>query len=62
LEVGEHISESAANHFIESLTTHAPVVLFSAAIPYQGGDHHVNEQFLPYWVERFSALTSGLST
>ena len=23
-------------------------------IPYQGGDHHVNEQFLPYWTERFS--------
>jgi SAM-dependent methyltransferase len=56
LEVAEHISESAANRFIESLTCHAPVVLFSAAIPYQGGDHHVNEQFLPYWVERFSRL------
>jgi SAM-dependent methyltransferase len=54
LEVAEHISESAADHFIECLTRHAPVVLFSAAIPYQGGDHHVNEQFLPYWVERFS--------
>jgi SAM-dependent methyltransferase len=54
LEVAEHISEGAANHFIESLTSHAPVVLFSAAIPYQGGDHHANEQFLPYWVERFS--------
>jgi hypothetical protein len=54
LEVAEHISESAADRFIESLTSHAPVVLFSAAIPYQGGAHHVNEQFLPYWVERFS--------
>jgi SAM-dependent methyltransferase len=54
LEVAEHISGSAADHFIASLTHHAPVVLFSAAIPYQGGDHHVNEQFLPYWVERFS--------
>jgi SAM-dependent methyltransferase len=54
LEVAEHLSESAANHFIESLTAHAPLVLFSAAIPCQGGDHHVNEQFLPYWAERFS--------
>jgi SAM-dependent methyltransferase len=54
LEVAEHLSESAADHFIESLTAHAPLVSFSAAIPYQGGDHHVNEQFLPYWVERFS--------
>jgi hypothetical protein len=54
LEVAEHLSESAANHFIESLTAHAPLILFSAAIPYQGGDHHVNEQFLPYWAELFS--------
>jgi SAM-dependent methyltransferase len=54
LEVAEHISASAADHFIASLTRHAPVVLFSAAIPYQGGHHHVNEQFLPYWVERFA--------
>jgi SAM-dependent methyltransferase len=54
LEVAEHISASAADHFIASLTRHAPVVLFSAAIPHQGGHHHVNEQFLPYWVERFA--------
>jgi hypothetical protein len=54
LEVAEHISASAAEHFIASLTRHAPVVLFSAAIPYQGGHHHVNEQILPYWAERFA--------
>jgi SAM-dependent methyltransferase len=56
LEVAEHISASAADHFIASLTRHAPMVLFSAAIPHQGGHHHVNEQFLPYWVERFARL------
>jgi SAM-dependent methyltransferase len=54
LEVAEHVSAGSADHFIASLTRHAPVVLFSAAIPYQGGHHHVNEQFLPYWIERFS--------
>jgi SAM-dependent methyltransferase len=54
LEVAEHVSAGAADHLIASLTRHAPVVLFSAAIPHQGGDHHVNEQFLPYWTERFS--------
>src|SRR5262245_5516798 len=53
LEVAEHLSATAADSFIESLTRHAPVVLFSAAIPHQGGHHHVNEQFLSYWVERF---------
>ena len=56
LEVAEHISASSADHFIASLTRHAPMVLFSAAIPHQGGHHHVNEQFLPYWVERFARL------
>jgi hypothetical protein len=29
------------------------VVLFSAAIPFQGGTHHVNEQWPDYWVEYF---------
>jgi hypothetical protein len=31
-------------------------VLFSAAIPLQGGYNHVNEQWPDYWVERFAAL------
>lgn len=31
----------------------APVVLFSAAAPGQGGLGHVNEQWPAYWVERF---------
>jgi SAM-dependent methyltransferase len=54
LEVAEHISASAADDFVASLTRHGPAVLFSAAIPHQGGHHHVNEQFLPYWAERFA--------
>jgi SAM-dependent methyltransferase len=54
LEVAEHVSADAADGFVASLARHASVVLFSAAIPFQGGHHHVNEQFLPYWVERFS--------
>jgi SAM-dependent methyltransferase len=54
LEVAEHLSADAADAFVASLTRHAPVVLFSAAIPYQGGHHHVNERFLPYWMERFA--------
>jgi len=53
LEVAEHLSESAADDFIASLVRHAPAVLFSAAIPFQGGDHHVNERFLPYWAAKF---------
>jgi SAM-dependent methyltransferase len=49
LEVAEHLSPGAASGFVESLVRHADVVLFSAAIPFQGGHHHVNEQFLSYW-------------
>jgi SAM-dependent methyltransferase len=55
LEVAEHLPESAAETFVASLTALADHVLFSAAIPYQGGTHHVNERWVEYWVERFEA-------
>jgi SAM-dependent methyltransferase len=55
LEVAEHLSARAASGFVESLARHADVVLFSAAIPFQGGHHHVNEQFLDYWGQLFEA-------
>ena len=54
LEVAEHLSPEAADRFVASLVKHSSSILFSAAIPFQGGHHHVNEQFLPYWVERFA--------
>ena len=55
LEVAEHLSPQAAPRFVAALTRHADVVLFSAAIPFQGGHHHVNEQFPDYWAEHFRA-------
>jgi len=55
LEVAEHLPKSAAGQLVASLTARAPVVLFSAAIPGQGGTHHVNEQWPEYWTERFAA-------
>ncbi|MGB9370213.1 MAG: class I SAM-dependent methyltransferase [Xanthobacteraceae bacterium] len=54
LEVAEHLSPAAAGRFVESLVRHAPAVLFSAAIPFQGGSHHLNEQFLSYWESIFA--------
>jgi SAM-dependent methyltransferase len=54
LEVAEHLQEEHAEEFVESLTQLADVVLFSAAIPHQGGEHHVNEQWPAYWSERFA--------
>ncbi len=55
LEVGEHLPPESAHGFVASLVELAPVVLFSAAIPGQGGIHHVNEQWPGYWVELFQA-------
>jgi SAM-dependent methyltransferase len=53
LEVAEHLDPSRADSFVEDLCRLGDVVVFSAAIPGQGGTHHVNEQFQSYWQERF---------
>lgn len=53
LEVAEHIPADRAGEFVDSLTQLGPVILFSAAIPGQGGTHHVNEQWPDYWVRLF---------
>jgi hypothetical protein len=53
-EVGEHLSPASAGVLIDSLVGHSDYILYSAAIPFQGGHHHVNEQFLPYWVNHFA--------
>lgn len=56
LEVAEHLLPSRAESFVEDLVTLAPVVLFSAAVPHQGGTRHLNEQWQTYWAEKFAAL------
>lgn len=53
LEVAEHLPADRADTFVASLVRHAPMVLFSAATPGQGGEHHVNEQPFEYWREKF---------
>lgn len=55
LEVAEHVSKESARIFVESLVSASDFVLFSAAIPFQGGEGHVNEQWPEYWVELFAA-------
>jgi SAM-dependent methyltransferase len=54
LEVAAHLDEAHADAFVESLTKHGETILFSSAIPGQGGDHHVNEQWPSYWAEKFA--------
>jgi SAM-dependent methyltransferase len=53
MEVAEHLAPEAADDFVGSLVRHAPMILFSAAIPRQGGTDHVNEQWPDYWAEKF---------
>jgi SAM-dependent methyltransferase len=55
LEVGEHLDARYADTLVQSLVDAAPVVLFSAAAPGQGGVHHVNEQPPAYWAAKFAA-------
>ena len=54
LEVAEHLDEACADTFVDSLARHGDTILFSAAIPGQGGPHHVNEQWPSYWAAKFA--------
>lgn len=54
LEVAEHISENSSRRLVEFITSLAPVVFFSAAVPGQGGTGHVNEQWPDYWGRHFA--------
>lgn len=53
LEVAEHLPKDRSTHFVECLTGLSAVVFFSAAVPHQGGEGHVNEQWPDYWYRLF---------
>lgn len=56
LEVAEHLPASASAGFVACLVRHSRgLVLFSAAPPGQGGEHHVNEQPYDFWRGHFRA-------
>jgi hypothetical protein len=55
LEVAEHLPETVSGSFIKLLCRSSEYVLFSAAVPRQGGDAHVNEQWPAYWYAHFVA-------
>lgn len=54
LEVAEHLAPASASRHVENLTKLSDVILFSAAIPSQGGQNHVNEQWPSYWAKKFA--------
>jgi SAM-dependent methyltransferase len=56
LEVAEHLPEGSADLFVKLLTEHGDSIVFSAAIPHQGGQNHLNEQWPLYWQQKFERL------
>lgn len=55
LEVAEHLHDSKADMFVQSLTGLSDVIIFSAALVNQGGQNHINEQPVSYWMKKFAA-------
>lgn len=53
LEVAEHLSIDAAPILVKSLISISDMILFSAALPKQGGFNHINEQWIDYWINYF---------
>lgn len=56
LEVAEHLPAESADTLVQSIVDHLDVggyLVFSAAIPGQQGDYHVNCQQPIYWREKF---------
>ena len=54
LETGEAIPNSASGTLVRSLCGLSDVILFSAAIPNQGGTFHINEQWPEFWRSLFA--------
>lgn len=54
VEVAEHLPRGRSVSLIDDLCDASDVVFFSAAIPGQGGTHHINEQWQDFWHAIFS--------
>ncbi len=56
VEVAEHLDNSSSENFIKMLTSYSNVIIFSAGIPHQSGDNHINCQPPEFWYRIFSSL------
>jgi SAM-dependent methyltransferase len=59
VEVAEHLKPSRAADLVKFLCSLSDHVLFSAAIPHQGGTGHINEQWQSWWADLFAAEGFG---
>lgn len=53
-EVAEHLEKTSSEVLVHSITQLSDFVVFSAAIPYQPGDNHINPQWPEYWISLFN--------
>lgn len=53
LEVAEHLDFLLADALVDKLVSLGDTILFSAAIPGQTGENHVNEQPHSFWLNKF---------
>ena len=49
IEVAEHINKKFADRIVKNITRYSDLLIFSAAVPGQGGVGHVNEQPFEFW-------------
>jgi len=56
LEVLEHISEDDWRPVLQNISDLCDVILFSAAVPGQGGTGHINCRWKIDWIRRFNKL------
>lgn len=54
LEVAEHLEEQYADILVDTAVRHSDTIFWSSATVGQTGFHHVNEQPLEYWIEKFN--------
>lgn len=59
VEVAEHLREQYAEALVDAVTAASDLILWSAAIPKQGGDGHLNERWATWWSPKFSARGYG---
>lgn len=55
VEVGEHIEPKYQSIYLDNLIKHSDIILFSAALPLQGGTGHINEKPCSHWVDLFKS-------
>lgn len=60
LEVAEHLPTERSVGLVRLCTAASDLVVFSAAIPFQGGVDHVNEQWQSHWISLFRSEGYGV--